>query len=142
MHLNATMLDRLHFVMASLKQRGVYWHLPLHFGRTYCNLTAFLPVDSGPDSIANPCPEITTFDKAVAMVVPEALESQKRFAMAFLNSSNPYTGRTIVSDPALAVIELSNEDSLTMYWSWGAIDKASSQYPDLQRHLEHKWAVW
>ncbi len=86
---NAAMFDRLDYLVAAFKKRGIYVNLNLHvarFGMQY-GLTGLTWLDS------------------------DVIESEKKFAREFLTHRNPYTGLTWAEDPVVAMIELNNEDA-------------------------------
>lgn len=108
-HLDAEYLDRLDYWVAKLKERGIYSFLVLRAFRS------FLPGD-----------EVAEADKLPRGATPYAffnerlIELQKQFARDLLFSHvNPYTGLALGKDPAVALIEVFNEDSLfsrPRYW--------------------------
>ncbi|MBI4603067.1 MAG: hypothetical protein HY721_14005 [Planctomycetes bacterium] len=48
----------------------------------------------------------------VGLFHPELIEAHRRYAAGLLTHRNPYTGRRYVDEPALAMVEVTNEDSL------------------------------
>ena len=58
-----------------------------------------------------------------------------------LNHTNPYTGLKYVNDPALAVVEVQNEDSI--FWHWPLSELATgTNYPDHTLLLRRMWFEW
>ncbi|MFZ5970270.1 MAG: hypothetical protein ACOYXA_01640 [Bacteroidota bacterium] len=55
-----------------------------------------------------------------------------------LNHVNPLTGKRYADDPALAFIELQNEDNIY----WGAIERALEQTPTYRNLLCQKFSIW
>ncbi len=99
-HLSTDMMDRLDFLVSELKKRGIYVDLNLNVAR------AFQPGDGVKDTAQ------LGFGKAVTLFDPRIIELQKEFAHAYLTHKNPYTGNEYRNEPAVALVELVNENSL------------------------------
>jgi len=108
-HLSSGMLDRFDFFVSELKKRGIYVDLNLNVAR------AFQPGDGVKDA------EQLGFAKAVTLFDPRMIELQKEFASLYLTHLNPYTGNEYRNEPAVAVVELVNENSLIEYWARGRL---------------------
>jgi len=102
--LDPRQLERLDFFIDQLRRRGVYTDLNLNVGRTY------KPGDGVPDA------ELLGFAKAVTYFNPRLIELQKQYARQLLTHRNPYTGHEYRYEPAVALIELVNENSLVESW--------------------------
>jgi len=87
-------LDRLHFFVHSLKEEGIYTHLSF-----------FFPLWIDPHPFAR-----LFFD-------PEVQERWRGSAKLLLSTENPYTGLPLAKDPAVAFVEIVNEDSL-LFWTF------------------------
>ncbi len=107
--LNPQMLDRLHYFIAQLKRKGIYANVNLHVSRE------FRPADGMPyaDSLAGP--------KCYTMFDPRAIFLQKEYARKLLTATNPYTGLSLATDPAVAMVEITNENSIYQYWRYNAL---------------------
>lgn len=86
--------DRLDYLVACLKKRGIYVNVNLHVARFMNYLL------KGRES-----------EKGLTWLDPEIIASEKDFARAFLTHRNPYTSLTWAEDPVVAMIELNNEDA-------------------------------
>ncbi|MBE2214280.1 MAG: hypothetical protein IAE82_10450 [Opitutaceae bacterium] len=95
-------LDKLHRLVAALKAEGVYSNINLKVSRTHTEADGF------PPSIA----ELPAFHKRVDYFSRRHVELQKDYARQLLSAKNPYTGLSLAEDPAVAVIEINNENSL------------------------------
>lgn len=96
-------LDRLDYLIAQLKLHGIYVDLNLHVSRT------FSPEDGFPDSVK----QIPfDFDKRIDNYDRKMVQLQKQFARDYLTHVNPYTRMTYAIDPAVAMIEINNENTL------------------------------
>lgn len=93
-------LDRLDWLIHQLKQHGIYTNLNLHVGRHYPGLPRGIPYSfrSG---------------KKLDNFYPPFIDLQKDFARRLLTHRNPYTGATYAEEPAIACVEINNENPLT-----------------------------
>ncbi len=108
-HLDPGQLDKLDYLLAQLKKNGVYANVNLHVSRT------FTPDDGFPASVSK-IP--FDFDKRVDEYDRRMIQLQKNYAHDLLTHVNPYTGLSCADDPAVAVIEINNENSLVGQ-DWG-----------------------
>lgn len=92
--------------------------------------------------LSTACPTINTDDKGITYFSRGGIESQKEWMRSVLMPSNPYTGRPLGTDPALAIVELSNEDGLARQWGYGKIDDAFKQVPSLEQEMQSLWVQW
>ncbi len=97
-------LDRLDFLVARLKAHGVYIDLNLNVGRRY------LPGDGVPDA------ELIGPAKAMTYFEPRLIELQKEYARELLTHVNPYTRTDYAHEPAVAIVEILNENSVLEFW--------------------------
>ncbi|HZZ20452.1 MAG TPA: hypothetical protein VFE25_13835, partial [Opitutaceae bacterium] len=102
--LDPAKLDEFDAWTAELKKNGIYIDINLLVGRTY------KPGDGVTDS-AN-----VGWAKALAYFDPQLIDLQKEFARELLTHRNPYTGVTYAEEPAVAIVELVNENSLWDAW--------------------------
>lgn len=102
--LDPAQLDRLDFFVAELKKRGVYTNLNLNVGRTY------KPGDGVRDC------ELLGFAKALTYFDPQLIMLQKEYARQLLMHRNPYTGAEYRQEPAVAIVEMINENSIVESW--------------------------
>jgi hypothetical protein len=102
--LDPAKLDDFDAWIAALKRRGIYVDINLLVGRTFKE-------GDGVQDRAN-----VGWAKALAYFDPRLIELQKEFARELLTHRNPYTGRTYADEPAVAIVELVNENSLWDAW--------------------------
>ncbi|HEY3330174.1 MAG TPA: cellulase family glycosylhydrolase [Capsulimonadaceae bacterium] len=95
-------VDKLDYLIAALKKNGIYVDLNLHVSRWYT------PENGFPASIKN----ISIPHKGIDEIDRHMIDLQKEFARNYLGRVNPYTGLSYVNDPAVALIEINNENSL------------------------------
>ena len=103
--LNSSNLDLLENFIASLKRNGIYVNVNLHVSRTFGMFDGVVAYDSLPE-----------FGKAVNFFDPYIIKLHKEYAQQLLNHVNPYTGLSLVNDPVMAMLEITNENSLYRYW--------------------------
>jgi hypothetical protein len=123
--LDPDQMDRLDWLIFQLKQHGVYANLNLHVSRTY-------------PGIPREAPASFKYGKGLDNFYPPFIELQKEYARRLLTHRNPYTETTYAEEPAVVVVELNNENSLT--------DK---RWPDLRAmpepflgELARQWQAW
>lgn len=69
---------------------------------------------------------------------PDLQKLNIRLTVNMLNHHNPYTGLKYANDPALAYIELQNEDNIF----WGAIERSLNQSPTYRKMLNRQFSSW
>jgi hypothetical protein len=104
-HLNATNLDRLEKFIAELKGNGIYVDMNLLVSR------AFKKTDGVPDADS-----LDDMAKGYTYYDPILIALQKEYARQLLTHVNPYTGMSLATDPALALVEVVNENSIFSIW--------------------------
>ncbi len=97
-------LDRLDYLIHELAQRGIFVNLNLHVGRAHSQYLD-LPQTN------------REYDKITGIFTPALIEAQRQYAKDLLTHLNPYRGVRYADDPAVAFVEITNEDSFFM---WGA----------------------
>ena len=103
--LNAESLDRLDFFVAELKRRGIYTNLNLNVSRQYRagdGVRDWKQLGAG---------------KSATYFNGRLIELQQEFARQLLTHKNPYTGNEYRHEPAVAVVELVNENSVLEGWA-------------------------
>ncbi len=119
--LNPEKLDQFDWLVAQLKENGIYVDINLHICRPYPGQPA----------------EVHRFGKGIDFIHGPYIESQKRYARDLIGHVNPYTRLTYAKDPAVAVIELNNENTVFSIWSeLGGLPEAFS------RPAAAKWNAW
>ncbi|MEM4547959.1 MAG: carbohydrate binding domain-containing protein [Thermofilaceae archaeon] len=128
--LNPVALDRLDYLIAKLKEQGIYVNLNLLVSR---RLRA---ADGLP-------PEIEQVDwkdqQILGFFMDEVRELQKEYARQLLTHRNPYTNMTYAEDPAVAFVEIVNEFGLIHAWLDGVVDRLPEVF---KRPLQEKWNAW
>ncbi|HSM46847.1 MAG TPA: carbohydrate binding domain-containing protein, partial [Draconibacterium sp.] len=100
-------LDKMDYFIKCLKDRGIYFNFCIHAGRIY-------KTGDGIDS-----PVKNDQSKYVTLFNKKIIDLQKDFAQKIIGHVNPYTKLTYADDPAMANLELTNENSMFLGWlSW------------------------
>jgi hypothetical protein len=127
---NADVLDRLDYFIARLKEHGIYADVNLLVGRRF-------GVGDGVD------PAINQLDwkaaHAVGFFHAPHLEAQKQYARRLLTHKNPYTKLAYAEDPAVALVEINNENGLIHTWLEGMLDHLPGVFAD---DLREQWNQW
>lgn len=102
-------LDRFDYFVNELKKRGIYVDLNLNVSRQ------FLPGDGVKDV------DKIGYGKGLTYFDPVLIELQKEYARQLLTHLNPYTGTEYRHEPAVAIVEMVNENSLIESWVAGRL---------------------
>jgi len=102
-------LDQLDYLFAELKKRGIYLCLDIYCSR---------PIRAGDNIEECRGREVDLLEmKILTPISPSAMANWKEFARKLLTHRNPYTGMTWAEDPALAIVNLINENPLIEIWN-------------------------
>jgi hypothetical protein len=97
---DAQQLDRLDFLVSELKKNGIYMDLNLNVGRAYKE------GDGVPDAARLQwAKSLTLYDKRL-------IELEKEYAHNLLTHLNPYTKTEYRNEPAIAIVEILNENGI------------------------------
>jgi len=152
---NASLLDTYDKWFSALKENGVYSQWSVFYPDNMWVSSDFLPdtIDSDFQALLGRC-GLTMDDlwdelgssgsnrKIGGMdnFVQPYQQGQWEWLEALLLHTNPYTGMQYVNDPALAIVEVQNEDCL--FWHWPLNDLAGSAYPNHTLLLRRMWYEW
>lgn len=131
-------LARMDYFIYCCKQEGIYTDLNLNVSRLFTE----------GDGVKQA--EWLGYAKAVTYFDPQLVRLQKEYAAQLLGHVNPFTGNRYAAEPAVALVELVNENSILESWTrgrlrgqqrvpfgtWGDIPSA---YAD---DLERLWNDW
>jgi len=101
-------LDKLDYYIYQLKKKGIYVNLNLHVSRQMDERDGFADKDKRP-----------RLDKGLDNFYPPFIELQKKYAQDLLEHVNPYTKTAYKDEPAIAMIEINNENSVVSQWARG-----------------------
>lgn len=100
-------IDQLDYLLAGCAKRGLWITTDVYVSR---------PVDGA--QVGLPPGELTMDRfKLLVLVHEPAFQDWAKFAKKFLDRVNPYTGKRLADDPAIAWVSLINEGPATNYWS-------------------------
>ena len=121
-------LERLDYMIATLKKRGIYVNINLHVGRWWNENDGFVAKDRRP-----------YFDKGLDNFEPRMIELQKEYARKLLTHVNQYTDLAYTEDPCVAMVEINNENALFNQYHRGTIDTLPEPY---STELRNQWNNW
>ena len=109
MKLDAKKLDDLHYLIHAMAQQGIYTKVSFYFPLWF-DIKPEYGIE-GYDTIGNKRPfGLLFFD-------PRMQAIHRSWLRQLLATPNPYSGQPIGKDPAVAIIEIVNEDSL-LFWTF------------------------
>lgn len=121
---------RLDHLFAALKKHGIYTNLNLLVGRPF-TADDGLPADIG---------KLGWKDRAIpAFFFAPMIALQKEYARQLLTRRNEVTGTVWAEDPALAFVEIHNENGLFQAWHGGDLDTLPAAFAD---DLKRQWNTW
>ncbi|HYP17320.1 MAG TPA: carbohydrate binding domain-containing protein, partial [Opitutus sp.] len=125
-------LDKLHRLVAALRDEGIYVNFNLKVSKQLG------PEDGFDPSVG----KIPHFQKRVDIFDRRMIDLQKDYARRLLTTKNPYTGFTPAEDPAVAVVEITNENSLLGYWTRD-LGRGLEKLPaPFREDLRAQWNRW
>ena len=98
-------LERFDYFFSKLKEHGIYVYFQLNIGRKFGAHNGFENAERLPYQ-----------NKGIDIIEPRMVQLQKRFISELLGHKNPYTGLRYKEEPAISMLELSNEDSIVEAW--------------------------
>ncbi len=119
-------LDRFDYYVNELAKKGIYVNLNLHVGRKHSQYLG-LP-DPGTD-----------YDKIVGIFTPALINAQKTYARNMLNRVNPYRNIRVADDPAIAFVEITNEDSFFMWDGPEKLRNLPGYYANILKQKYNDW---
>ncbi len=126
----AEALDRVDYFVAELKKRGIYVYIDLLDYRWFRTGDGVEQGDQFTHNWQGSMKGASIFDERM-------IELQKDYATKLLTHHNPYTGLRYVDDPAIAVIETTNENSIFYFFN-----SATLSLPYYREELQRRWNVW
>lgn len=124
--LNKAGLERFDYMIAKLKEKGIYLHIDLL-------VTRFFQDGDGLDYPNAPQFAVKSFSH----VNRRLIELQKEYATLLLTHVNQYTGLALVDDPAVMTIQIANEDSAIKGNEFGDCEESIPYLREIQRKFNH-----
>ena len=123
-------MDKLDYYIAALKKRGIYVNMNLHVSRVLDERDGFPPRANRP-----------MYDKGIDNYYRPFIEANKKYAWDLLTHVNPYTGNAYKDEPAVAMIEINNENSILAVWG-GWPDSLEIIDAPFLSDLQIRWNDW
>ncbi len=127
---DAEALDRMDYFVAQLKQRGIYIYMDLLDYRWFRTADGVAEGDQFTHNWQGSMKGASIFD-------PRMIALQKEYATQLLTHRNPYTGLRYVDDPAMAVVETTNENSIFYFFLQTDLSR-----PYYRKRLTERWNRW
>lgn len=118
--------DRLDYFINQFAKNGIYVNLNLHVGREHSNYIG-LPKSN------------RQYDKISNIFTPALIDAQKDFAKEVLGHVNKYRDLSYADDPAIAIIEITNENSFFMWSSEDTLRTLPEYYEKILRGQYNGW---
>ncbi|KAF0140459.1 MAG: Carbohydrate-binding CenC domain protein [Stygiobacter sp.] len=133
--LNPTYLDLMENFIARMKENGIFINMNLNVSRM------FKPFDgvTYADSVKN---YGTDYFKVITYFDPYLIMLQKEYAQQLLTHVNPYTGKALVNDPVMAMLETNNENSLYRGWKENILKPIKSGGKLIYIHARMLDSLW
>jgi len=112
-HYHPEALDRLDSFVAALAEHGIYVDLNMHVGRRFNSI-------DDPDIVTDSLP---IYGKYVIYYDTTLIRMTRDYMQFMLERINPYRGVRYADDPAIAILELTNENSLIHAYLKGWTDE-------------------
>lgn len=123
-------LDRLDYFIAQLKRNGIYVNLNLLVSRPF----------NAADGLPKEIEQLGWKERhVVGFFYEPMIELQKEYARKLLTHYNPYTGQTYAEDPAIAFVEINNENGLIHAWLGNDVDRLPEIF---LKELQRRWNEW
>jgi hypothetical protein len=126
--LDPAMLERFDYLIAALQKRGIYQFFDMLVHRK----------PGASDGVLAPADVVSGF-KIEGEFAPQLLELQEKFIEQLMGHQNPYTKRSYAKDPAVALVEVINEDSLFWMQREGEFAVSSPEYRQVFSKLFSDW---
>ncbi len=127
---DADNLDRMDKLIAELKRVGIYTNINLLCSRIFY----------GQDGLHPDVEDMHWKETHILGFFDEGARNlQKELAQNLLEHVNPYTGLSYAEDPAIAFIEVNNENGLFHQWHTGTMERMPEHY---QMIMQEQWNAW
>jgi len=126
-------VDKLDYFIYALKKQGIYSNINLQTTRKP------LPEMGLPESVRQLS---RGYGKQVDKFYPRLIQLQEEYARALLHRRNPYTKLFLRDDPAIAKIEINNENSL-VGWPGESVGAGLNALPEpFLGEIKRQWNTW
>ena len=119
-------LDKFDLLIAELKKVGIYTYMDLNDGMFYDRL------------LGKKLPAGAAQLKMASLFNRDLIDAQKKLARSLFTHKNPHTGMRLCDDPAVALYEITNENSMTSNWG-----NLRTRLPEPYfKELAQLWEAW
>ena len=134
--LNPDRLARLDLYLSILAEQGIYWQ----FSPFYPHVIT--EADGYPGQLYSELPNRGPGKNTsgFANFMPELQAAQWEWLQALMNHTNPHRSMAYKDDPALAIVEVHNEDSIFWHFPLNGIE--SGEFPNHKAALQRMWMEW
>lgn len=126
--LDPAALERFDYLVAALQKRGIYQFFDMLVHRK--------PAEA--DGIAA-ASDVSPGFKIEGEFAPQLIDLQEKFVEQFMGHQNPYTKRSYAKDPAVALVDVINEDSLFWIQKDGEFAVSSPEYRQILGKQFSEW---
>jgi hypothetical protein len=126
--LDPVALERFDYFVAALQKRGIYQFFDMLVHR-----------HAGEADGVKAAADVVNGFKIEGEFAPQLIELQEKFIEQLMGHQNPYTKRSYAKDPAIALVEVINEDSL--FWIHKDGEFAISS-PEYRQELAKQFSLW
>ena len=131
-------LARLDYLIHCCKENGIYINVNLNVSRPFTEADGVKQV------------EWIGYGKALTYFDPQLIKLQKEYAEQLLEHVNPFTGVRYADEPAVAIVEIVNENSLLDSWQKGRLRGEQTEPagtfadipPTYANDLQRMWNDW
>lgn len=138
--LNKQRLERWDKWFKVLKDHGIYMCWSLFYPHHIQKSENYPDYDELPQAVGGLPRDRCRSTSGFVNIEPALQDSEWRWAKAILLHKNPYTKKRYIDDPALAVIEVHNEDCV--FWHSPLNHLAGGKAPKHTARLKQRWAEW
>jgi hypothetical protein len=124
--ISAEALDRLDYFIDQLAQRGIWVNINLHVGREHSEYLGLPETNRKYDKISN-------------IFTPPLIDAQRQYARDLLTHVNRYRNVRYADDPAVAIVEITNENSFFMWASENTLRTLPPYYANVLHATFNAW---
>ena len=137
---NPAAIDRMDYQIAKFKAAGIYVDLSVHFGAMVLGPAdkKYVPYIDELGKFPPRKPSRITLAHSAVFYSPELQDVHIRQMLNLLAHKNPYTQLTYAQDPAIAFLEIINEQSILFYSSTEPLKR----YPTIRKMTAERFSDW
>lgn len=98
-------LERFDYLLAALKKRGIYTYFQLNICRKCSEKQGFVNAK-----------QLPFYNNGIDNIDSRMIQLHKKFVSDILKHTNPYTGNQYRNEPAISMLEITNENSIIFTW--------------------------